>query len=97
MKYDEKRAFVRVDIDSEMSYRLVDSNEFNSARCSSLSGSGMSFIAPQVIDVGKALEIHIAPKNSITPALTAFVEIVRVAPLANGEYEIATIIKTIKG
>lgn len=97
MKYDEKRAFMRINVESEMRYRLVDSTEFHSARCSSLSGAGVSFISAQAFDAGKAMEINITPQNEITPAFTAFVEVVRVVPLDNGEYEIATTIKTIKG
>ncbi len=97
MKNHEKRAYLRISIDSEMHYRLVDSTEFYSARCSSLSGSGISFIAAQSIDEGKAIEINITPQNTITPAFTAFVEVVRVTKLAADEYEIATTIKTIKG
>ena len=97
MKNHEKRAYLRISIDSEMRYRLVDSTEFHSARCSSLSGAGISFITTQAFDEGKAMEINITPQNTITPAFTAFVEVVRVTELADGEYEIATIIKTIKG
>lgn len=97
MSYDEKRAFMRIDVNSDMRYRLVDADEFHAARCLSLSGSGIFFIALKSCDEGKALEINITPQNSITPAFTAFVEVVRVEPLTDGDYEIATKIKTIKG
>lgn len=96
MKYDEKRAFMRIDLDSELHYRRVDSDDFHSAQCTSLSGSGVSFITPVICLEGEALEIKITPQNAITPSLTAFVEVVRVLPLA-GKYEIAATIKTIKG
>jgi hypothetical protein len=97
MKYDEKRAFMRINIESEMNYRVVDSHEFQVARCTSLSGSGVSFVTQQICGEGKALEINITPQNAITPALMAFVEVVRVIPLSVNEYEIAAEIKTIKG
>ncbi len=97
MQYDEKRAYMRISIDSEMRYRLVDSTEFHAARCSSLSGSGVSFITTKTFDEGKAMEINLTPQNEITPALTAFVEVVRVSPLLSGEFEVAATIKTIKG
>lgn len=97
MQYDEKRAYMRISIDSEMRYRLVESTEFHIARCSSLSGSGVSFITTQAFDEGKAMEINLTPQNEITPALTAFIEVVRVSPLPSGEFEIAATIKTIKG
>ena len=96
MSYDEKRAFMRIDVNSNMHYRLVDANEFQAARCLSLSGSGVSFIASKSCDEGRALEINITPQSSITPAFTAFVEVVCVESLNDGKYEIAATIKTIK-
>jgi hypothetical protein len=97
MKYDEKRAFMRIDLDSEMHYRLVESDEFYAAQCTSLSGSGVSFITAITCDEGEALEIKITPQNAITPSFTAFVEVVRVLPHTAGKYEVAATIKTIKG
>ena len=97
MKYDEKRAFMRIDLDSELHYRLIDSGEFHVALCTSLSGSGVSFVTPIICTEGDALEIKITPQNAITPSFSAFVEVVRVLPLASEKYEIAATIKTIKG
>ena len=97
MQYDEKRAFMRIDLDSEMHYRLVNSSEFSAAKCVSLSGSGVAFITTEKCQEGEALEIKITPQNAITPSFTAFVEVVRVVPSAAEKYEIAATIKTIKG
>ncbi len=97
MKYDEKRAFMRINLESEIHYRLVESDEFRAAQCTSLSGSGVSFITPIICDEGEALEIKITPQNGITPSFVAFVEVVRVLPITEGKYEIAATIKTIKG
>jgi hypothetical protein len=97
MKYNEKRAFLRIDLDSEMQYRVIDSSEFQPAQCTSLSGSGVSFITSICCNERDALEIQITPQNAITPAFTAFIEVVRIAPLTAGKYEIAATIKTIKG
>lgn len=97
MQHNEKRAYMRIRIDDDMTYRLADSTEFNPAHCVSLSGSGVSFIASQTITEGQAVEISIVPQNSITPAFSAFVEVVRIESLSDGNYEIAATIKTIKG
>ncbi len=97
MQYDEKRAFMRVDVNCEMRYRLVDSDEFQSAKCTSLSGAGISFISTQPCQEGQAAEISITPQNPLTPSLTAFVEIIRATKSASGDYEIAAAIKSIKG
>ncbi|MEN9597390.1 MAG: hypothetical protein RL236_1824 [Pseudomonadota bacterium] len=97
MKYDEKRDFMRTNLDSEMHYRQVDSNQFNLAKCISLSGAGVSFITSIICYEGEALEIKIPPQNAITHVLTAFVQVIRVTLLVENKYEIATLIKTIKG
>ncbi len=97
MPHNEKHAYMRINVDSEMRYRLADSNEFHTAQCTSLSGLGISFITAQFYDEGKAMEINITPQSSITPALTAFVEVTHVESLNDGKYKIAATIKTIKG
>lgn len=97
MQYDEKRAFMRVEVDCEMRYRLVESNEFHLAKCTSLSGSGISFTSSQPCKEGQAAEISITPQNALTPSLTAFVEVIRATQSTSGDYEIAATIKSIKG
>lgn len=97
MKYDEKRAFMRINLESEIHYRLVESDEFHAAKCTSLSGSGVSFITSTICAEGEALEIKITPQNGVTPSFVAFVEVVRVLPITEKKYEIAATIKTIKG
>lgn len=97
MQYEEKRAFMRINVDCDMTYRLIDGHQFENARCTSLSGAGVSFIAQQHCDEGKAIEISITPQNSLTPSLTAFVEVIRVCAKDAGNYEIAATIKSIKG
>lgn len=96
MIYNEKRAFLRIDLDSEMQYRAVNSTEFQPAQCTSLSGSGVSFVASKHFNEGELLEIQITPQNAITPNFCAFVEVVRIS-LHDGKYKIAATIKTIKG
>jgi hypothetical protein len=97
MQYEEKRAFMRIDVNCEMRYRLIDSDEFHSAICTSLSGSGVSFISTQPCEEGLAAEISITPQNPLTSTLTAFVEILRITQSESGDYEIAAAIKSIKG
>ncbi|GAB6068732.1 hypothetical protein JCM13664_20530 [Methylothermus subterraneus] len=78
-----------------MTYRFPQSAEVFEATCQNLSGGGISFVSPRPIEIGKALEIKIAPANPITPPLEAFVEVLRVEE-RDGEYEVAAAIKGIK-
>ncbi len=95
--YDEKRSFIRMEIDCDITYKLAGSDELHQGRCSSISGAGVSFIADRFFDPGKAMEINVIPKNTVTPPMTAFIDVIRSTEIAGGSYEIAGIIKSIKG
>ena len=95
-EYDEKRSYIRMEIDCDITYRLEGSEQIYHGRCSSLSGAGVSFIAEKYFPPGKAMEINIIPKSSVTPPMTAFIEIVRTTKQDEDCYEIAASIKTIK-
>ena len=97
LEYDEKRNYIRMEIDCDVTYRLAGSDELHYGRCSSISGAGVSFIADQFFDPGKAMEINVIPKNTVTPSMTAFIEVIRSTELDDGHYEVAATIKSIKG
>lgn len=94
--YDEKRDYIRMDVDCDITYKLADSDEVKTGRCTSLSGAGVSFIAETSYAIGLAMEIKVIPQNSLTPAMTAFIEIVRSVSHKDGSYEIAASIKSLK-
>lgn len=95
--YDEKRNYIRMEIDCDVTYRLADSDELHHGHCSSISGAGVSFIADRFFDPGKAMEINVIPQNSLTPPMTAFIEVIRSTQQDDGSYEVAATIKSIKG
>lgn len=97
MGYEEKWSDIRVNAESDMTYRLVNAQRQELAYCCSLSCTGLSFIALQYIDEGKALEVNITVDKAMKPMLTAFVEVIRVTAYSTNQYEITTSIKTIKG
>jgi len=96
LEYDEKRDYIRMDVDCDISYKLADSNETKTGHCISLSGAGISFIAESSYATGLAMEINIIPKNASTPPMTAFIEIVRSTSQDDGSFEIAASIKSLK-
>lgn len=97
LTYDEKRDYYRMDVDCEITYKPADGNQVKTGRCTNLSGAGVSFIADQAFDLGLAMEVSVLPKTSLTPPMTAFVEVVRSINQGDGSYEIAASIKSIKG
>ncbi len=96
LEYDEKRDYIRMDVDCDMTYKLADSDETKTGHCTSLSGAGVSFLAESSYDVGLAMEVNILPKNSVTPPMTAFIEVVRSTAKDDGSFEIAASIKSLK-
>lgn len=96
LEYDEKRNYVRMDTNCEMTYKFPQSDQINNAKCINLSGAGLLFSAPERLEPGIALEVCIKPGNNITPSMTAFIEILRCSPCPNETYEIAAAIKGIK-
>lgn len=94
---DEKRHYLRMNLDCDLTYKQVDSDKVYHGHCTSLSGAGLSFISELPFEAGKGLEIHVPPKNAMTEPMTAFVEAVRCTEVENGCYEIAATIKSIKG
>ena len=96
LKHDEKRDAVRMEVDCEINYKPADCQQHSIGRCKTLSAAGISFIAGQRYDIGLAMAVSIL-QTTVSPALTAFIEVVRCVRRNSEEYEIAGVIKSIKG
>ena len=96
-EYDEKRDFIRIDIDCEIVFKKVDSDEEAvTGRVANLSGRGMMFISDTELEKNCVLEVNIKPSNILTPPLHANVKVVRVIKQRHDEgYEIGAVIKEI--
>ena len=99
-EYDEKRDFIRIDIDCEIGYKNSDSEgsaeEESTGQVSNLSGRGLMFISDTELEKNITLEINIKPSNILTPSLHANVKVVRVVKQRHAEgYEIGAVIKEI--
>ncbi|MCQ8105144.1 PilZ domain-containing protein [Methylomonas sp. SURF-2] len=97
LAHDEKRDYIRMEVDCDITYKLANSQEIKTGRCTTLSGAGVSFLADSSFEAGLAMEVSIIPKTSITPPMTAFIEVVRSVKRDENQYEIAASIKSIKG
>lgn len=96
LTHDERRDYIRMDVDCDLTYKLADSPTVKTGRCTTLSGAGVSFIADQAYEPGLAMEVSITPKSNITPPMTAYIEVVRSTKHDDNHYEIAAAIKSIK-
>lgn len=92
----DQHNYIRLKNGYDLSYKFLDSEQAHNGLCTSLSSSGIFFTCNQSIDTGKALEIHIPAQSVATPAMTAFIEVVRSTQLDTQLFEIDGTIKSIK-
>lgn len=88
VEFNERREYFRITVDCEIDYRFIDADEFRKARCSSLSGGGISFITGHELQPAEELEIIIQSQLPATPPMRAHVKVVRVQALENQTFEI---------
>lgn len=96
-QYDEKRDFIRIDMDCGIVFKKTDSfEEALTGQVANLSGRGMMFISDVELEKDSDLEISIKPSNLLTPPLHANVKVVRVVKQRHAEgYEIGAVIKEV--
>ncbi len=94
--YDEKRDFIRVEVDCDIHFKPQGAGSEQIGRLSNLSGRGMMFIAAEEIPVDTPVEIRIAAEKQVTAPLHAMVRVVRLAKQRRGDgYEIGAIITSV--
>lgn len=84
----ERREFFRITVDCEIDYRYIDEEEFRKARCCSLSGSGLSFIAGHELQPDEEVEVIIQSQLPGTPPMRAHAKVVRVQTLDEQTFEV---------
>jgi len=102
--YDEKRDFVRVALDSALSYGspdesdddvAVDTELDQKALLKNLSGRGLMFVSENEIQKESLIDIKVVPSNELTQPLHARVKVVRVMKQRHGEgFEVGAVIQS---
>jgi c-di-GMP-binding flagellar brake protein YcgR len=77
-QYNEKRNFLRMQIDSPVAISMQTESGEITGICRDLSGGGMQVEADRVLPMGAMLNIAIMPPHSDTPMLNAKAEVTRV-------------------
>jgi c-di-GMP-binding flagellar brake protein YcgR len=86
--YAEKRDFHRMDVECAASYRPQGAGQVMSGIVSDLSATGLSLVTEKAATAGMKLNIEIHPGKSVTPPLSAVVEVIRCED-NNGSYRLA--------
>jgi hypothetical protein len=94
---NNNRKFSRINAVCDMEFTHPSSGEKGTANSINLSAAGILFRTKGKLSTGSSVEISVKPVNPVTPPLNALIEIIRVAPVEGGEYEVAATIEGIKG
>ncbi|MFC3151131.1 PilZ domain-containing protein [Litoribrevibacter euphylliae] len=92
--YQEKRNFIRMQMDVPATITLKHGNQVIQARCLDLSGNGMLIMSPEPIEDDAIFHIVISSTRPNLPPLEAEVKSMRCIE-KDGQYEIGVIIEGI--
>ena len=97
-KYDEKRSFRRMKVDTPVKIKTSTGNKLT-AICKDLSGAGMLLEMDHEFPIGTELDVHISPSSSANTgnrsAFSATTEVARVKSIRPGTYTTGLMIKEI--
>ena len=82
--YEEKRDFIRVPVECEISLQDVRSGKRFLAEGKNLSASGVLFHTDEPLEPGDRLEMHIEAHQVLLSVLDASIQVLRVEPLGDG-------------
>ncbi|MCG8671643.1 MAG: PilZ domain-containing protein [Pseudomonadales bacterium] len=81
--YEEKRNFIRMKVDTMVSFTRADSKERYEGRCRNLSGAGMLLETEKKLQLGDRLRVTVPSEGPDFSPLDAMVEVVRVDAIPN--------------
>ena len=81
VKFIEKREYIRLTVDCEIDYRMMNDEEYRKGRCSSLSGGGITFIIDHELQPGEEVEVIIQSQLPGAPPMRANAKVVNVQTL----------------
>jgi hypothetical protein len=87
---NEQRKFIRMNLESNILYRLPDSQRFFSGRCKNLSPTGLMFNCYHQLETGQMLEVHIVSEDSVTPTMRILVKVALVKQSDTASFNIGT-------
>ena len=79
--YEEKRGFIRMKVDTVVTFTKADGRERYEGRCRNLSGAGMLLETDKKLEVGDRLKISVPSEGPDFSPLDAMIEVVRVTPI----------------
>jgi c-di-GMP-binding flagellar brake protein YcgR len=88
VEFDDRREYFRITVNCEIDCRLLETDETHQARCTTLSGSGISFVTHLALQPEMELEITIQSQLPLTPPMRVHAKVIRVNRIDEKTYEI---------
>ena len=96
--FDEKRNFIRMRMDTMITYTYRNKTERYDGRCINLSGAGMLLQTDKKLKIGDNLQLTVPTDSADYSSLSASVEVMRVSAMPDQhKFEVGVVIKQIKG
>ncbi|MDH5432990.1 MAG: PilZ domain-containing protein [Gammaproteobacteria bacterium] len=94
--YEEKRNFIRMLIDTNVTITDPETKESFQGNSHNLSGDGVMFITDKAFDINKKLKVNINSESGELPPLTAVFEVKRVKEISGEKFEVGGMITDVK-
>ena len=95
--FDEKRNFIRMKVDTMVTYTYFKKSERYDGKCINLSGAGMLLETDKKLKSGDKLQLTVPTDSEEFSSLNAIVEVIRVHALPDQhKFEVGLVIKQIK-
>jgi len=95
--YDEKRNFIRMKVDTMITYTYHNKTDRYDGKCVDLSGAGMLIETDKKLKIGDRLQLTVPTDSEEFSSLNASVEVMRVHPMPDQhKFKIGVVIKQIR-
>lgn len=88
--WDEKRDFIRMKVDTEVTIVVEESKQQLTGLCRNLSGTGMLLEVDSQVPEGHTCKTTLNSSNTSFPALDATIKVVRCTQLEDDLYQLGT-------
>lgn len=86
--WDEKRDFIRMKVDTQITLSLDDQNITVEGYCRDLSGTGMLIEVDREVGTGTTCQTLLPSNNEAFPSLDAKVKVLRCIQLSENKYQL---------
>ena len=88
--YDEKRDFIRMKVDTEITLSLDNTDNYVTGVCRDLSGTGMLIEVSEEVPEGCVYKTTLPSSSEAFPSLNASIKVIRCTEMSDGKFQLGT-------